>query len=172
MSGLKPLVEPCLKQTLKSLPRPDVWNALGPVPSACLLFLGAYYQAWSRQVSAACLPACLQPHCPLFLLCWSLFCLSPWMVLGVNMAVLSGALIGQTVTSLLSTTLTFPFYLMLPALFPRGAPESHVDGTRDPEQQLSFLGPLMHARCCVLEPSQGCLPFRKMRLWKLPDRFF
>lgn len=49
VSGLKPLVEPCLKQTLKFLPRPDVWNALGPVPSACLLFLGAYYQAWSRQ---------------------------------------------------------------------------------------------------------------------------
>lgn len=49
VSGLKPLVEPCLKQTLKFLPRPDVWNALGPVPSACLLFLGAYYQAWSQQ---------------------------------------------------------------------------------------------------------------------------
>ncbi|XP_028622818.1 RNA polymerase II-associated protein 1 isoform X2 [Grammomys surdaster] len=51
ISGLKPLVEPCLKQTLKLLPRPDVWNALGPVPSACLLFLGAYYQAWSQQSS-------------------------------------------------------------------------------------------------------------------------
>nr|XP_034351905.1 RNA polymerase II-associated protein 1 isoform X2 [Arvicanthis niloticus] len=51
VSGLKPLVEPCLKQTLKLLPRPDVWNALGPVPSACLLFLGAYYQAWSQQSS-------------------------------------------------------------------------------------------------------------------------
>ncbi|XP_021496256.1 RNA polymerase II-associated protein 1 isoform X1 [Meriones unguiculatus] len=51
VSGLKPLVEPCLKQTLKFLPRPDVWNALGPVPSACLLFLGAYYQAWSQQSS-------------------------------------------------------------------------------------------------------------------------
>ncbi|XP_051000387.1 RNA polymerase II-associated protein 1 [Acomys russatus] len=51
VSGLKPLVEPCLKQTLKFLPRPDVWCALGPVPSACLLFLGAYYQAWSQQSS-------------------------------------------------------------------------------------------------------------------------
>ncbi|XP_005364342.1 RNA polymerase II-associated protein 1 [Microtus ochrogaster] len=49
VSGLQPLIEPCLKQTLKFLPRPDVWNALGPVPSACLLFLGAYYQAWSQQ---------------------------------------------------------------------------------------------------------------------------
>lgn len=49
VSGLQPLVEPCLKQILKFLPRPDVWSALGPVPSACLLFLGAYYQAWSQQ---------------------------------------------------------------------------------------------------------------------------
>uniref|UniRef100_A0A250Y7H5 RNA polymerase II-associated protein 1 n=1 Tax=Castor canadensis TaxID=51338 RepID=A0A250Y7H5_CASCN len=49
VSGLQPLVEPCLRQTLKLLPRPDMWNALGPVPSACLLFLGAYYQAWSQQ---------------------------------------------------------------------------------------------------------------------------
>lgn len=49
VSGLQPLIEPCLKQTLKFLSRPDVWNALGPVPSACLLFLGAYYQAWSQQ---------------------------------------------------------------------------------------------------------------------------
>ena len=59
VSGLKPLVEPCLKQALQLLPRTDVWSALGPVPSACLLFLGAYYQAWSQQVSAACLPAFL-----------------------------------------------------------------------------------------------------------------
>lgn len=65
VSGLKPLVEPCLKQTLKLLPRPDVWNALGPVPSACLLFLGAYYQAWSQQVSATYLPSsCALPPVP------------------------------------------------------------------------------------------------------------
>lgn len=51
VSGLKPLVEPCLKQALQFLPRPDEWKALGPVPSACLLFLGAYYQAWSQQSS-------------------------------------------------------------------------------------------------------------------------
>ncbi|KAM6201575.1 RNA polymerase II-associated protein 1 [Rhynchocyon petersi] len=51
VSGLRPLVEPCLKQTLKLLPKPEVWGALGPVPTACLLFLGAYYQAWSRQPS-------------------------------------------------------------------------------------------------------------------------
>lgn len=57
VSGLQPLIEPCLKQTLKFLPRPDVWNALGPVPSACLLFLGAYYQSWSQQVSAPVLSA-------------------------------------------------------------------------------------------------------------------
>nr|XP_010596659.1 RNA polymerase II-associated protein 1 isoform X1 [Loxodonta africana]XP_010596660.1 RNA polymerase II-associated protein 1 isoform X1 [Loxodonta africana] len=49
VSGLRPLVEPCLRQTLKLLPRPAMWNALGPVPTACLLFLGAYYQAWSQQ---------------------------------------------------------------------------------------------------------------------------
>nr|XP_042131917.1 RNA polymerase II-associated protein 1 isoform X1 [Peromyscus maniculatus bairdii]XP_042131918.1 RNA polymerase II-associated protein 1 isoform X1 [Peromyscus maniculatus bairdii] len=52
VSGLQPLVEPCLKQALKCLPRPDVWTALGPVPSACLLFLSAYYQAWSRQANS------------------------------------------------------------------------------------------------------------------------
>lgn len=33
-----------------------MWSALGLVPTACLLFLDAYYQAWSQQVSAACLP--------------------------------------------------------------------------------------------------------------------
>ncbi|XP_036874702.2 RNA polymerase II-associated protein 1 isoform X1 [Manis javanica] len=52
VSGLQPLVEPCLRQTLKSLPRPETWNALGPVPTACLLFLDAYYQAWSQQPSS------------------------------------------------------------------------------------------------------------------------
>jgi hypothetical protein len=62
VSGLQPLVEPCLRQTLKLLPRPDMWNALGPVPSACLLFLGAYYQAWSQQVSECCLPTFLHLH--------------------------------------------------------------------------------------------------------------
>ncbi|XP_060031036.1 RNA polymerase II-associated protein 1 isoform X2 [Erinaceus europaeus] len=49
VSGLKPLVEPCLRQTLKMLPRSEVWYALGSVPTACLLFLGAYYQSWSQQ---------------------------------------------------------------------------------------------------------------------------
>ncbi|KAM5240978.1 RNA polymerase II-associated protein 1 isoform 1-T5 [Hipposideros larvatus] len=49
VSGLQPLVEPCLRQTLKLLPRPEMWNALGPVPTACLLFLDAYYRAWSQQ---------------------------------------------------------------------------------------------------------------------------
>ncbi|XP_007938614.2 RNA polymerase II-associated protein 1 [Orycteropus afer afer] len=51
VSGLRPLVELCLRQTLKLLPKLEVWNALGPVPTACLLFLGAYYQAWSQQPS-------------------------------------------------------------------------------------------------------------------------
>uniref|UniRef100_A0A8D2AQ27 RNA polymerase II associated protein 1 n=1 Tax=Sciurus vulgaris TaxID=55149 RepID=A0A8D2AQ27_SCIVU len=51
VSGLQPLVEPCLKQALKLLPRPEMWCALGPVPTACLLFLGAYYQTWSQQPS-------------------------------------------------------------------------------------------------------------------------
>lgn len=57
VSGLQPLVEPCLRQTLKLLPRPEMWQVLGPVPTACLLFLDAYYQAWSQQVSVACLPS-------------------------------------------------------------------------------------------------------------------
>ena len=57
MSGLHPLVEPCLRQTLKLLPRPEMWSALGPVPTACLLFLDAYYQAWSQQVSIAYSPS-------------------------------------------------------------------------------------------------------------------
>ncbi|XP_012621934.2 RNA polymerase II-associated protein 1 [Microcebus murinus] len=51
VSGLQPLVEPCLRQTLKLLPRPEMWSALSPVPTACLLFLSAYYQAWSQQPS-------------------------------------------------------------------------------------------------------------------------
>lgn len=86
MSGLKPLVESCLKQTLRFLPRPDVWSALGPVPGACLLFLGAYYQAWSQQVSAAYLPSFLHldpMHFLLSLLYWSLFYLSLWVWFGV-----------------------------------------------------------------------------------------
>ncbi|XP_032712678.1 RNA polymerase II-associated protein 1 isoform X2 [Lontra canadensis] len=49
VSGLQPLVEPCLRQTLKLLPRPEMWQALGPVPTACLLFIDAHYQAWSQQ---------------------------------------------------------------------------------------------------------------------------
>ncbi|XP_049638097.1 RNA polymerase II-associated protein 1 [Suncus etruscus] len=49
--GLQPLVEPCLRQALESLPRPEEWHTLGPVPVACLLFLDAYYQAWSQQPS-------------------------------------------------------------------------------------------------------------------------
>ncbi|XP_036153838.1 RNA polymerase II-associated protein 1 isoform X2 [Myotis myotis] len=49
VSGPKPLVEPCLRQTLKLLPRPEMWHALGPVPTACLLFLDAYYRTWSQQ---------------------------------------------------------------------------------------------------------------------------
>ncbi|XP_058149940.1 RNA polymerase II-associated protein 1 isoform X2 [Dasypus novemcinctus] len=49
VSGLRPLVEPCLRQTLKLLPRPETWGALGLVPTACLLFLAAHYQAWSQQ---------------------------------------------------------------------------------------------------------------------------
>ncbi|XP_004861672.1 RNA polymerase II-associated protein 1 isoform X2 [Heterocephalus glaber] len=51
VSGLQLLVEPCLRQTLKLLPRPERWRTLGPVPTACLLFLSAYYQAWSQQRS-------------------------------------------------------------------------------------------------------------------------
>lgn len=50
VSGLQPLVEPCLRQTLKLLPS-EMWQALSPVPTACLLFLDAYYQAWSQQPS-------------------------------------------------------------------------------------------------------------------------
>ncbi|XP_066197701.1 RNA polymerase II-associated protein 1 [Saccopteryx leptura] len=49
VSGLQFLVKQCLRQTLKLLPRPEMWNALGPVPTACLLFLDAYYEAWSQQ---------------------------------------------------------------------------------------------------------------------------
>ncbi|XP_040854016.1 RNA polymerase II-associated protein 1-like [Ochotona curzoniae] len=49
VSGLQLLVEPCLRKSLNLLPRPEKWNALGPVPTACLLFLSAYYQAWSQQ---------------------------------------------------------------------------------------------------------------------------
>ncbi|XP_053451830.1 RNA polymerase II-associated protein 1 isoform X3 [Nycticebus coucang] len=51
VSGLQPLVEPCLRQTLKLLPKSEVWSALSPVPTACLLFLSAYYQVWSQQPS-------------------------------------------------------------------------------------------------------------------------
>ncbi|KAM5235436.1 RNA polymerase II-associated protein 1 [Ctenodactylus gundi] len=52
VSGLQPLVEPCLRQTLESLPSPEKWHVLHPVPVACLLFLGTYYHTWSQQPSA------------------------------------------------------------------------------------------------------------------------
>ncbi|XP_045394032.1 RNA polymerase II-associated protein 1 isoform X1 [Lemur catta] len=51
VSGLQPLVEPCLRQTLKLLPRSEMWSALSPVPTACLLFLSTYYEVWSQQPS-------------------------------------------------------------------------------------------------------------------------
>ncbi|XP_076983630.1 RNA polymerase II-associated protein 1 isoform X2 [Tamandua tetradactyla] len=51
VSGLRPLVEPCLRRTLKLLPKLGMWTTLGPVPAACILFLDAYYQAWSQQPS-------------------------------------------------------------------------------------------------------------------------
>lgn len=65
MSGLQLLVEPCLRKSLNLLPRPEKWNALGPVPTACLLFLSAYYQAWSQQVSLAYLPPAMSLCLPL-----------------------------------------------------------------------------------------------------------
>ncbi|XP_036153884.1 RNA polymerase II-associated protein 1 isoform X5 [Myotis myotis] len=62
VSGPKPLVEPCLRQTLKLLPRPEMWHALGPVPTACLLFLDAYYRTWSQQLAAVLAAPGLQSY--------------------------------------------------------------------------------------------------------------
>ncbi|KAM9061920.1 RNA polymerase II-associated protein 1 isoform X2 [Sarcophilus harrisii] len=59
VSGLRPLLEPILRQVLKELPRPDAWKALAPLPTACLLYLAAHYQAWSQQPKL-CPGECLQ----------------------------------------------------------------------------------------------------------------
>ncbi|XP_072479970.1 RNA polymerase II-associated protein 1 isoform X2 [Notamacropus eugenii] len=59
VSGLRPLVEPILRQVLKELPQPDSWRALAPLPTACLLYLAAHYQAWSQQPKL-CPGECLQ----------------------------------------------------------------------------------------------------------------
>ncbi|XP_036591210.1 RNA polymerase II-associated protein 1 isoform X2 [Trichosurus vulpecula] len=59
VSGLRPLVEPILQQVLKELPQPDTWRALASLPSACLLYLAAHYQAWSQQPKL-CPGECLQ----------------------------------------------------------------------------------------------------------------
>ncbi|XP_027725755.1 RNA polymerase II-associated protein 1 isoform X1 [Vombatus ursinus] len=59
VSGLRPLIEPILRQVLKELPQPDTWRALVPLPTACLLYLAAHYQAWSHQPKL-CPGECLQ----------------------------------------------------------------------------------------------------------------
>nr|XP_020864986.1 RNA polymerase II-associated protein 1 isoform X2 [Phascolarctos cinereus] len=59
VSGLRPLIEPILRQVLKELPQPDTWRALAPLPIACLLYLAAHYQAWSQQPKL-CPGECLQ----------------------------------------------------------------------------------------------------------------
>lgn len=171
VSGLQPLVEPCLKQALKCLPRPDVWTALGPVPSACLLFLSAYYQAWSRQVSAAGLP-CLQPPRPPVwpspLLCRHLSLSGAWVgmchVVGTEWK--AGTRASGVLGSCSSPEPASPFllFLSLPFCFPG----TLLMGPETPEQQLSLcLFFSCSPRCCVLEQAQGCLSFRKVGLWPL-----
>ncbi|XP_007480203.3 RNA polymerase II-associated protein 1 [Monodelphis domestica] len=59
VSGLRPLLEPILRQVLKELPQLESWRALTPLPTACLLYLAAYYQAWSQQPKL-CPGECLQ----------------------------------------------------------------------------------------------------------------
>ncbi|XP_043842659.1 RNA polymerase II-associated protein 1 isoform X2 [Dromiciops gliroides] len=59
VSGLRPLIEPILRQVLKELPQTDTWRALAPLPTACLLYLAAHYQAWSQQPKL-CPGECLQ----------------------------------------------------------------------------------------------------------------
>ncbi|XP_074091242.1 RNA polymerase II-associated protein 1 isoform X2 [Macrotis lagotis] len=59
VSGLRPLLEPILQQVLKELPQPETWKTLAPLPTACLLYLTAHYQAWSQQPNL-CPGECLQ----------------------------------------------------------------------------------------------------------------
>ncbi|XP_038597350.1 LOW QUALITY PROTEIN: RNA polymerase II-associated protein 1 [Tachyglossus aculeatus] len=49
VSGLRTLVEPCLRLALQELPRPETWPALAPLPTACLVFLGTHFRVWSQQ---------------------------------------------------------------------------------------------------------------------------
>uniref|UniRef100_A0A6I8PHX6 RNA polymerase II associated protein 1 n=2 Tax=Ornithorhynchus anatinus TaxID=9258 RepID=A0A6I8PHX6_ORNAN len=49
VSGLRTLVEPCLRLALRELPEPGTWPALAPLPTACLVFLGTHFRVWSQQ---------------------------------------------------------------------------------------------------------------------------
>lgn len=139
MSGLQPLVEPCLRQTLKLLPIPEMWSALGPVPTACLLFLDAYYQAWSQQVSVACLPSTVPwvPH----------LCLNTTLFLSLSLSLpFHSSLLPHFHFFLPSTFSLLPFILFLP-IHPVELPKSHVGGDlRTSSSILSSLEPLYSLR--------------------------
>lgn len=130
MSGLQPLVEPCLRQTLKSLPRPETWNALGPVPTACLLFLDAYYQAWSQQVSVACLLAtrpCLPRNtAPLF-----------------SLSVSTSPLLPPHSHHFLLSTFSLLLFFLCPPPYPLELPKSRAGGIREPQAVAQLPCPFM-----------------------------
>lgn len=121
-----------------------------PGPSAqCLPSVLGCLLSGLEPAGECSLPACLPSAyaLPLFLLCWSLFYLSPCVVLGVNMAVLIGALIGQTVTSLLSTTpLPFPSTCCSLLCFPGEPLRAMLMGPGTPSSSSAFL-----AHSCTLD---------------------
>ncbi|XP_030069963.1 RNA polymerase II-associated protein 1 isoform X2 [Microcaecilia unicolor] len=51
VSGLKPNLEALLKRSLQTISCSDTWQALQPLTTAYIIYLGAYYSACSRQPS-------------------------------------------------------------------------------------------------------------------------
>lgn len=129
-----------------------MWSSLGPVPTACLLFLDAYYQAWSQQVSVACLPSTVpwMPHLylntlPSFSLSLCLYLFTP------------------TSSFLLFPTFHFfspTFHSLFTYIPSRASKEPCWWRPENPKQHLSLLGAFMlpqDPRQLVLEQPQGLL---------------
>ncbi|NWV68108.1 RPAP1 protein, partial [Malurus elegans] len=51
VSGLQPFLETSLKKILQEIPQAETWQTLQPLTTACMIFLGVYYSAYSQQPS-------------------------------------------------------------------------------------------------------------------------
>uniref|UniRef100_A0A8D2PHG6 RNA polymerase II associated protein 1 n=1 Tax=Zosterops lateralis melanops TaxID=1220523 RepID=A0A8D2PHG6_ZOSLA len=49
VSGLQPFLETSLKKILQQISQTETWQTLQPLTTACVIFLGVYYSAYSQQ---------------------------------------------------------------------------------------------------------------------------